>query len=360
MKIGAVMATWTTNVQQRIKRWQPRLFWQYSLVFLVVIVTTLVLFEVKSFIGDAKVSLVYLLIVLCCAAVAHPGVTLFCGLWSFLCYDFFLVPPVFDFRFASPIQVLDPLAFLVVAVVTGAIAERSRQHADEKIAYQKADQLRATLLNLVSHNLRTPLSTIKAVLTSLLTQNNIDAESKQLLVYADQEVDHLNRLIANVLQLSRLEASVFQINKRWDVLDELIGTVLSRWPEEAADGTLSANLAETPALVLFDFELIEAVLTNLIDNAFRHGQPPVKVAVSAHPDEIWVSVEDAGAGIPVKDRARLFDKFFNVKSKGIGLGLAVCKGLVEAHGGRIWAEFAPAYTRFTFTLPLVAGAAFEE
>ncbi len=328
--------------------------WQYAVVFLVVILTTLLLFAFKSYVGETKVSLFYLLIVLCCAAKANPGVTFFCGLLSFLCYDFFLVPPVFDFRFDSPGQVLDPLAFVVVAIVTGAIAERARQHANEKAAYQKADQLRATLLNLVSHNLRTPLSTVKTVMTTLLTQDDIDAERKQLLLYADQEVDHLNRLVANVLQLSRLEASAIQINKHWDALDEVISVVLGRWSQEAAEGLLAADLSGTPSLVLFDFDLIEAVLTNLIDNAFRHGRPPVKITVTAQKDEVWISVADAGSGVPMEDRAKLFDRFFNIKSRGVGLGLAVCKGLVEAHDGRIWAEFAPGCTRFIFALPLIA------
>src|ERR1700690_355765 len=148
------MQRWTALIKRTIRQFTPRLLWQYVIAFVAVIVATLVLFVLKSYIGDTKVSLVYLFIVLCSAAVANPGVTFFCGLWSFLCYDFFLVPPVFDLRFGSPIQILDPLAFLIVAIVTGTIAERARQHANEKAAYQKADQLRATLLNLVSHNLR--------------------------------------------------------------------------------------------------------------------------------------------------------------------------------------------------------------
>ncbi len=344
---------WATSISKTVRQFPPRLLWQYVIAFVAVVVTTLALFVLKSYIGDAKVSLFYLFMVLCSAAVANPGVTIFCGVWSFLCYDFFLVPPVFDLRFASPIQILDPLAFLIVAIVTSTIAERARQHANEKAAYQKADQLRATLLHLVSHNLRTPLSTIKTALSTLLTQDSIDSENKQMLAYADREVDHLNRLIANVLQLSRLEASATRVNKRWDALDEVVSSVLARWPEESAAGLLSANLSGMPAYVKFDFALIEEVITNLIDNAFRYGRPPIRVIVTTHPDEVWISVEDAGSGVPIMDRSRLFEKFFNGKSKGIGLGLAVCKGLVEAHDGRIWAEFTPEATRFTFTLPLV-------
>src|SRR5258708_34388515 len=103
-------------------------------------------------------------------------------------------------------------------------------------------------------------------MSTLLTKDDLDPDSKQLILYANLDVDHLNRLVENVLQMSRLEAKTLRITRRWDVLDELITTVLARWPDAVADGTLRADLTQTPFLVLFDFDLVEAVLTNLIDN----------------------------------------------------------------------------------------------
>src|SRR5258708_18247689 len=97
-------------IQQRIKQLSPQIIWQYAAVFFGVIVATLALVALKPYIGDTKLSLIYLLIILICAALAHPSVTFFCGLWSFLCYDFFLVPPYFYFRFELPNLALDPLA----------------------------------------------------------------------------------------------------------------------------------------------------------------------------------------------------------------------------------------------------------
>src|SRR5262245_25803107 len=111
------------------KFWRSSIVWQYAAVLVVVTGVTILLFSLRQYMSDANASLLYLLIVLFCATVAHPGVTLFCGVWSFLCYDFFLIPPFLNLQPESPLQLLDPLAFLVVAVVAGVLSERSRQHA---------------------------------------------------------------------------------------------------------------------------------------------------------------------------------------------------------------------------------------
>jgi two-component system sensor histidine kinase KdpD len=332
-------------------RWRVRVVWQYATIFVVVLGLTLALYAIRPYLADANVSLLYLLVVLFCAAVTQPGVTLFCGVWSFLCYDFLLIPPAFALQPESPLQLLDPLTFLVVALVAGALAERSRQHASLIAVYREAEQFRATLLHLVSHNLRTPLAVIKTALTSLLDMPTLSGEGRQLLLDANQEADHLNRLINNVLRLSRLEAHALQLHEDWNALDEVISVVLARWPRATSDGVLSARVSPTLPLVRFDFDLIEAALTNLVDNALRYGHPPVQVTAQECADEIWISVQDAGPGVPEPDRARLFTRFSSTTSKGIGLGLAVCKGLIEAHGGRVWAEFSPGQTRFTLALP---------
>lgn len=325
--------------------------WQYIAVLLTVSLLTLTLFNLRSFFGDANISLLYLLIVLFCATTARPGVTVFCGAFSFFCYDFFLIQPIFDIRPSSPIKLLDPLAFFVVALVTGALAERSRQYAVEKATYQQASQFRSTLLNLISHNLRTPLATIKTVISNLLTSPG--ASPVEMLTAADRECDRLNRLIGNVLQLSRLDANAIQIRKDWNALDEVISIVFARWREETRNRKLSASFPPSLPLIQFDFALIEGVLTNLVENAFRHGKPPVHVAVKLLEDKVQITVQDAGPGVPVADRKKLFQQFSVNTSGGLGLGLAVCKGLVEAHSGQLWAEFSSGRSLFIFNLPLV-------
>src|SRR5258706_1267876 len=328
-----------------------RLVGQYVVVGLAVLATTLLVFNLRSLFGQINISVLYLVIVLGCAVLAHPGVTLFCGLLSFLCYDFFLVPPVFTLQVSSPIQLIDPLAFLSVAVVTCIMAERSRRRTIQAAIYREADELRGTLLNLVSHNLRTPLAIVKTALTSVLALNTMPSESRMLLLDANEETDRLNRLISNVLQLSKLDAHAVQIDKDWNSLDEVISIVFRRWPEAIQDKSLTAQFPDDLPLLNFDFALIEAVLTNLTENAFRHGCPPVRINVIVQEAEVWTVVEDRGKGIPPQHRSQLFQPFSTSKASGIGLGLSVEKGVVGRQGGRLWATFDP--TRFIFALPLV-------
>ncbi len=335
-----------------------RLLSQYLVVSASVLGVTLGLFQWQPRLGNINLSIVYLIIVLFCAAIAHPGVTLFCGLFSFICYDFFLVPPLFTLQIDSPAHVIDALAFVVVALVTCVMAGRARQRAIQTMVDREADDLRATLLHLISHNLRTPLTTIKTALTSVIVLDQmgptkVPAESLQLIIAADQECDRLNRLIGNVLHLSRADAHALRLYKDWNAIDDMIGSVFSRWPQAIKDGSLSVHLPDSLPLVSFDFDLIAATLTNLVENAFKHGCPPVRVTVWVDNREIKFCVEDVGDGVPATEQSHLFERFSSATPSGIGLGLAVCKGLIEAHGGRIWATFVPHQSRFYFTLPAV-------
>jgi K+-sensing histidine kinase KdpD len=327
--------------------------WQYAAVLGAVLVITFGLFLLREKLGDTNISLVYLLIVLFCAVTTEPGVSIFCSGVSFLCYDYFLIEPIFNFIPYSPTKLLDPLAFFVVALVTGALSERSRQIAADKAAYQQASQFRTTILHLVSHNLRTPLAAIKAALTSVLASETLSETSKDLLASANQETDHLNRLIGNVLQISRLDTQTVQLREDWNGLDDVISSVFGRWRSLVQSKELTATIPPTLPLIKFDFALIENVLINLVENAVRHGHTPIHVYVELQTSEVWVSVNDSGNGVPIEQREQLFKHFTSVKSGGLGLGLAVCKGLVEAHHGRLWANFRPAQTSFTFALPLM-------
>jgi K+-sensing histidine kinase KdpD len=339
---------------------------QYLIVSTGVLVVTFVLIRLQPRLGNINLSIAYLIMVLVCAAIAHPGVTLFCGLFSFICYDFFLVPPLFTLQIDSPSQVIDPLAFVAVALVTCVMAGRARQRAIQTMVYREADELRATLLHLISHNLRTPLTTIKTALTSVIAldhlspvpldgtyTNHLSPDSLQLIIAANQECDRLNRLIGNVLHLSRVDAHALRLRKDWNALDDMISSVFSRWPDAIKDGRLHAQVPDSLPLISFDFDLIAATLTNLVENAFKHGCPPVQVTVSTSDHDIVFCVEDAGNGVPAAEQSHLFEQFSSATSSGIGLGLAVCKGLIEAHDGRIWAVFAPHQTQFYFTLPAV-------
>lgn len=334
-------------------RREPSLFAQYLLVTAGVLGLSMLLFAAQVHLGDANTSLVYLLLVLYCATTARPQVTVLCGVISFLCYDFLFIPPIFDLRPINTTKLLDPLAFLIVALVTALLAERSRKISVQRAAYQQAGEFRTTLLRLVSHNLRTPVATIKTALSSVIMLPGIPVEGLELLRAANQDCDRLNRLIGNVLQIARLDAHAVQVNRDWYTLDEVVSSVFARWRAEQQAGLLTASIPPTLPLVSFDFALVENILSNLVENAFRHGRPPVVVALELHPGEVRVRVTDYGPGVPEPQRDALFGAFNTLSpgAGGLGLGLTVCKGLVEAHGGRISAEFEAGRTTFLFTLP---------
>ena len=215
---------------------------------------------------------------------------------------------------------------------------------------QRTDELRAALLSSVSHDLRTPLASIKAAASSLLQEDvQWDEEARRGFALAiERESDRLNRLVENLLDMSRIEGGALQPEKEWYPIDELIHDVLGRLQPELQGREVTLDLPADLPPVELDYMEIDQVLTNLIENAARYtpAGSPIEIGAQVEGDHIVVSVADHGPGIPPSDLARIFDKFYRVKNiqtksphaPGSGLGLAVSRGMVEAHGGLIWAE----------------------
>ncbi len=234
-----------------------------------------------------------------------------------------------------------------------ALIERARlQHENLRIeVLQRTDALRAALLSSVSHDLRTPLTSIKASASSLL-QEDIEWNKEERRSFAqaiEHEADRLNRLVGNLLDMSRIEEGALKPEKEEYSLAALIHDVLGRLePLLRGRDVLTHLPPDDLLLVEVDYLQIDQVLTNILENAVRYTPAGSPIEVSAHVkgDRVEVSVADRGPGIPTNDLTRVFDKFYRVEHdqhaagmpRGSGLGLAVCKGLVEAHGGRIWAE----------------------
>jgi two-component system, OmpR family, sensor histidine kinase KdpD len=242
--------------------------------------------------------------------------------------------------------------------------ERLRRESLQVEVLQRTDALRAALLSSVSHDLRTPLSSIKAAASSLLQEDvQWDDEARRSFALAIvREADRLNRLVANLLDMSRIEAGELKPEKEWYPLDELIHDVLGRMQPMLQGREAHTDIPDDLPPVELDYLEIDQVLTNLVENVIRHTPPgtPVDISVQVCDDSIMVSVADRGPGVPAADTERIFDKFYRVLSSeraarttGSGLGLAVSRGLVEAHGGRIWVENRPGGGAvFRFTLPL--------
>lgn len=229
---------------------------------------------------------------------------------------------------------------------------------------QQTDALRAALLSSVSHDLRTPLSAIKTAGTSLL-QDDIRRDEEAVSSFASvitHESDRLNRLVENLLDMSRIEAGALHPKKVWYPLDELIMDVLGRMRPLLQERVVSIHFPEDLLPVELDYVQIDQVLTNLLENAIYYtpATTPLDVNVEMLDKQVMVSVADRGPGIFLADREHIFDKFYRVHGepsasyhpRGSGLGLAVCRGLIEAHGGCIWMEAREGGGAvFRFTLP---------
>jgi len=228
---------------------------------------------------------------------------------------------------------------------TALALERARlaEEAQHATVHAETERLRSALLSAVSHDLRTPLATITGATSSLLASDRPpdEATRRELLTIAHEEAERLNRLVANLLDITRLEAGAVQVRKEWHSLEEVVGAALTRLERRLADRPVTTQIPADLPLVRLDGVLMEQVLLNLLDNALRHTPPgtPIEIAAALDGGHVSVDIADRGPGVPPGDEARVFDRFYRgrlgVAEGGVGLGLTVCKGIVEAHGGRI-------------------------
>jgi len=225
--------------------------------------------------------------------------------------------------------------------------ERTRLSDEAQQAHVRVEteRMRNAILSSVSHDLRTPLATITGAASSLLDERSpLNASDRlELSQSIYREANRLDRLLKNLLDMMRIEAGAVQLNKEWHPLDEIVGAALSRLDERLRNVTVRTTFPPDLPMVQIDGVLMEQVVINLLENAAKYAPPGsvVEVSASAGNKEVVVEVADRGQGIPVGEEVRIFDKFYRAKPAregGVGLGLTICRGIIEAHGGRIWAE----------------------
>lgn len=232
--------------------------------------------------------------------------------------------------------------------------------AQEAQIRAEAERLRSSLLSSVSHDLRTPLASITGAASSLVEgETMLDAATrKELLEMLSEEAERLNRLVNNLLEMTRVDSGTLQARKEWHSLEEVVGVALGRLAKLLRDRSVAVQLPADLPLVPIDDVLIEQVLINLLDNAIKHtpDDRPLAIAAWAEPGAVTVEVADRGPGLTPGDEERVFEKFYRGPGRdscGAGLGLAICRGIVAAHGGRIWAENRlGGGVAFRFTIPL--------
>jgi two-component system, OmpR family, sensor histidine kinase KdpD len=222
----------------------------------------------------------------------------------------------------------------------------------------ETEQLRSSLLSSVSHDLRTPLAVITGAASTLVEGGaRVDpAERMDLTETILDEAERLNRLIRNLLDMTRLESGAVKVKKEWMSLEEVVGTALDRMDARLAQREVRVQLPELP-LLPFDGLLIEQVLINLLENAVKYSQGAIEISAALSLNEVVVEVADHGPGVPAGEELLVFDKFHRAVREhshgGVGLGLAICRAIVAAHGGRIWVENRPeGGASFKFALPI--------
>ena len=254
-------------------------------------------------------------------------------------------------------QLLDTYAnHAAAAIEREALRERGRQVAE----LEQTDRLNKALLGAASHDLRTPLATIKSASSTLRDAGDglAPAASAELVALIDDQADRLARMVTNVLDMGRLQAGAARPAVRVEQVGDLLGDLREALAPHARPRVVMAVPADLPAVAV-DPTLVGQALVNVVDNAVRHAPPGTVVTVAATvaatvagPDWVVVTVTDRGPGVPSAQREAVFDRFARGSASGTGLGLAIAAAFVEAHGGRIWVESQPGEgATFFFTLP---------
>lgn len=221
----------------------------------------------------------------------------------------------------------------------------------------KTEQLRSSLLSSVSHDLRTPLATITGAASSIMSSDGaLDlSEYKELGEEIYRESVRLNKLVGNLLEMTKVESGTLVLKRDWHPADEVIGAAINAVDRDGRN--VQAQVLDETPLVFVDAVLIQQVLVNLIENAIKYAPgEPVDIRVAPADEQgVLFEIADRGPGIPRQNRKLIFEKFYREKpnsGSGVGLGLAICQGIVEAHGGRIWVEDRPGGgSSFKFELP---------
>ena len=285
------------------------------------------------------------------------------SLLSVLAVNFAFTFPYFEFNFSIPVNFFSAVVMLVVAIVTCALTKKIT-YAEKLKADSEREKMRANLLRAVSHDLRTPLTTIYGSSAMLLENFDrfSDADRRKLLQGIRDDAQWLVGMVENLLSVTRLDNGELRLNKTETVLEELIDTVLVKFHKRCPTQNVAVTIPEDFLSIPMDAVLIGQVLTNLLENAVIHasGMTLLELLVTLEDRHVRFTVRDDGCGIAPDRLEDLFtgylgssDRQGDALRRNMGIGLSVCATIVKAHGGRITAKNRPTGgAEFTFTLDL--------
>ncbi len=362
---------------------------------------TAILAPFQQQVNATTVALAFLLVVLFVALFWGSRPALLASVLGMFCFNFFFLPPLYTLTIAHAENWVALIVFFTTALAVGQLSARAKQRAEEAEsrkreveslytqlqaafereseaeAIKRSERLKSALLDAVTHDLRTPLTAIKASITTLIDETRgpadegppvaLDPDSRfEMLEVIDQESDRLNRVISDLIDLARIEAGELRLRRRWGAVDEIISTALARAKSLTAKHNVEITSEKELPVVRVDANAVSEVVYTLVDNAAKYSPPGSSIIIDAQrgPDGmITMAVEDVGRGIAPEMRERVFNKFFRAtrdgdvsthQPSGTGMGLAIAKGIVEAHEGKIWIESGRdgKGTRVVFTLPI--------
>jgi len=378
-------------------------FLGYIVAVIVIAAATAVLNVFGGHINPTTVALAFLLIVLFVAAAWGSKPAVLAALVGGICFNIFFLPPVGTFHIAEPENWIAFLSFLVTGITAGQLSARARRRAEEANevrqeverlyaelqesfeeasqarALKQSERLKSALLDAVTHDLRTPLTSIKASVTTLLDDHRsirknaapslLNDESRQeMLEVIDEEADRLDRFIGGMMELARIEAGEMHLRRRWGSIEEIVSAALSRASALTNNHKTELGIEDDLPMVCVDERAVSEVIYSLIDNAAKYSPVDSVIRIVArrvNQTTVQMGVADEGSGISPELRERVFDKFFRAtrdgdisanRPSGSGMGLAIAKGIVEAHDGKIWIQNGPGKgTAVFFTLPIGEG-----
>jgi K+-sensing histidine kinase KdpD len=312
--------------------------------FLATILLTALMLAVRERLDNAHIALLYLLPVLGAAAQVGRRLGLAIAAFTFLCFNFVFLPPHYT------LHVFDARDWLVLAIylITASVAAhllyrarsaaaRARELSASEEALREADRVKDALLAAVSHDLRTPLTTIKALAHDLVEQGHATATD------IETQADQLNRLVGDVLDLSRIKADAMPTRAEINAAEDVIGAVIDQLTPVLPGRELNVSIDTHAPLLLgkFDFVHTLRILANLVENSHKYSPPntPVEIGAYREDDHLVFSVADRGPGIPEPDKQRIYEPFYRglgtAQAGGAGLGLSIASQLAQLQGGAL-------------------------
>jgi K+-sensing histidine kinase KdpD len=360
-------------------------------------VVTACLIPFRGHINSTTVALAFLLVILFAAILWGSRPALLASVLGVVCFNFFFIPPVHTFVIADPQNWVALAVFFITALTVGQLSARARrrateaeaqrseieqlykdlqtafERASEAEAVKRSERLKSALLDAVTHDIRTPLTSIKASATLLLEDREANGQMERLssdeqntmLRVITHGADRLDRFVEGIVDLARIEAGDMKLYRNWGAVEDIIDAALAQAEPLTRQHQIRVSVKDELPVVRVDARAVAEVIYTLIDNASKYAPAETLIVVEATrvaDDMIEIAVEDQGPGIPAPLREHVFERFYRAPGNGaagghtggIGMGLAIAKGIVEAHSGHVWIEDGTANrgARIVFTVPV--------